>query len=161
MKGRKPKPTHLKAINGNPGKRPLNENEPKPKGAAKCPTWLHKDAKKEWKRLAPELERLKLLTLLDTVAFAGYCESYAQWKEATEFIHKHGTSYPVKDEDGRIKMIRPFPQVAQANQALANIRSFASEFGFTPSARGRIEVGDTEELSPMAEYLRKKQQQGS
>jgi len=157
MQGRKPKPTNLKILNGNPGKRPLNESEPKPKGAVKCPAWLHKDAKKEWKRIAPELEQLGLLTLVDMAAFAGYCESYAQWKEAIEFVHKHGTSYPVKDEEGRIKMIRPFPQVAQANQALANIRSFASEFGFTPSARGRIEVTGQEELSPMAEYLKRKQ----
>ena len=32
MRGKKPKPTHLKLITGNPGKRPLNEAEPKPEG---------------------------------------------------------------------------------------------------------------------------------
>ena len=30
MRGRKPTPTHLKLVRGNPGKRPLNASEPKP-----------------------------------------------------------------------------------------------------------------------------------
>ena len=38
-RGRKPKPTALKVLEGNPGKRPLNENEPiPPKGSIKCPS---------------------------------------------------------------------------------------------------------------------------
>ena len=57
--GRKPKPTSLKVLEGNPGKRALNDTEPKPeKKAPKCPTWLNKEAKKEWKRIATELEAL-------------------------------------------------------------------------------------------------------
>ena len=157
MTGRKPKPTNLKIINGNPGKRKLNENEPKPRGEARCPQWLHPNAKKEWRRLSAELKRLGLLTSMDMAAFAVYCESYAQYRECVEFTHRHGSTYPVKDEDGRIKMIRPFPQVAQANQHISNIRSFAAEFGFTPSSRGRIELGALENKdSPMAEYLKRK-----
>jgi hypothetical protein len=30
MRGRKPVPSHLKVIRGNPGKRTLNQNEPLP-----------------------------------------------------------------------------------------------------------------------------------
>ena len=52
-RGRKPKPTALKVLEGNPGKRPLNDREPvPPKGTLKCPAWLLPEAKKEWKRLA-------------------------------------------------------------------------------------------------------------
>ncbi len=73
--GTKPKPTALKLLEGNPGKRPLPMNEPKPAPTApKCPSWLHKDAKKEWKRISTELERLGLLTQVDMAALAGYCE---------------------------------------------------------------------------------------
>lgn len=61
-RGRKPKPTALKILEGNPGKRPINENEPiPPKGTVKCPTWLEPEAKKEWKRLAPSLEAMGVL----------------------------------------------------------------------------------------------------
>ena len=40
-RGRKPKPTAIKELEGNPGKRPLNANEPKPeRKAPRCPGWL-------------------------------------------------------------------------------------------------------------------------
>ena len=141
--GRKPKPTKLKILEGNPGKRPLNLNEPKPQQIVpECPDWLLDDAKKEWNRLAPELERLGLLTILDMVTFAGYCQSYAKWKAAEQFIKKHGTTYriPKKNKEGEVVSvyIAPFPEVAIANQCLKHIRGFASEFGLTPSSRGRI-----------------------
>ena len=58
-RGRKPKPTALKVLEGNPGKRPMNMNEPvPPKGTVKCPAWLEPEAKKEWKRLASSLEAM-------------------------------------------------------------------------------------------------------
>ena len=72
-RGRKPKPTALKLLEGNPGKRPLNANEPiPPQGEVKCPSWLLPEAKKEWKRLAPAMESMGILTLADEKAFAGY-----------------------------------------------------------------------------------------
>ena len=40
-RGRKPKPTAMKELEGNPGKRPLNPNEPRPeRKAPRCPAWL-------------------------------------------------------------------------------------------------------------------------
>ena len=41
MAGRKPKPTAVKKLEGNPGKRKLNKKEPVPaKGMPECPDWL-------------------------------------------------------------------------------------------------------------------------
>lgn len=58
-RGRKPTPTAIKELEGNPGKRKLNENEPKPeRKAPACPKWLDKDARKEWHRLAKKMEAL-------------------------------------------------------------------------------------------------------
>lgn len=69
-RGRPPKPTAVKELEGNPGKRPLNKNEPKPKQTApKCPSWLEPDAKKEWRRLSKELESMGLLTEVDMAIF--------------------------------------------------------------------------------------------
>lgn len=87
QRGRKPKPTAVKQLEGNPGKRQLNANEPKPAARApSCPKWLEDDAKKEWRRLAKQMEQLGILTEVDMAAFAGYCQAYARWKEAEEFI---------------------------------------------------------------------------
>ena len=87
QRGRKPKPTAIKKLEGNPGKRGLNEKEPKPKKKApKCPAWLDEEAKKEWKRMCKQLEDLGILTEIDMAAFAGYCQAYSRWKDAEEFI---------------------------------------------------------------------------
>lgn len=139
----KNKPTALKVLEGNPGKRPLNLNEPNPLPIApECPDWLLDEAKEEWNRLAPELERLGLLTIIDKAAFAGYCQSYAKWKAAEEFIKKNGTTYriPKTDKNGKVisVYIAAFPEVVIANQSLKQIKAFAVEFGLAPSSRGRI-----------------------
>lgn len=49
MAGRKPKPTALKKLEGNPGKRKLNTKEPIPaKGMLNCPEWLLPEAKRNY-----------------------------------------------------------------------------------------------------------------
>ena len=133
-RGRKPKPTALKLLEGNPGKRPINEHEPiPPKGTVKCPTGLEPEAKKEWKRLAPSLEAMGVLTQADLTAFAGYCQAYARWKEAEEFISQHGSIF--QTPSGYVQQV---PQVSIAQQNLKIMQSFCSEFGLTPATRARI-----------------------
>ena len=59
MAGRKPKPTALKKLEGNPGKRKMNTKEPVPgKGMPDCPKWLLPEAKEEWKRLCQKLSEI-------------------------------------------------------------------------------------------------------
>lgn len=150
IRGPAPKPTRLKIINGNPGKRPLNEKEPQPlKTKPKCPSWINKEAKKEWKRIAPELERLGLLTDIDTSALAAYCQAYSHWKDAEEFMTKHGTVF--KTPSGYMQQL---PHVSIANNAMKIMRAFSAEFGLTPSSRTRIEIDSQDEDSdPMAALL--------
>ena len=132
--GRKPKPTALKRLEGNPGRRPLNRMEPMPPVVQlKCPGHLLPEAKKEWKRLAPVLMDLGLLTAADAVPFEGYCTAYARWLEAQDEINRHGSIY--KDNEGKI---RPNPFIAIANQQMREIKSFAAEFGLTPSTRSTM-----------------------
>ena len=93
-RGRKPLPTALKVLEGDRGKgrRPVNKEEPTPpQDNIRCPAWLMPEAKKEWKRLAPSLTAMGILTEHDTEAFAGYCQAYARWREAEEFLSQHGT----------------------------------------------------------------------
>ena len=133
-RGRKPKPTALKVLEGNPGKRRLNDNEPKPdKKAPSCPKWLEPEAKKEWRRLAKKMEMMGVLTEVDMAAFAGYCQAYARWKEAEEFISQHGTI--VKTPSGYWQQV---PQVSIAQTYLKVMNRFAEQFGLTPASRSRI-----------------------
>ena len=113
-RGRKPTPTAIKELEGNPGKRPMNSAEPKPeKKAPPCPKWLEPEAKKEWRRLSKQLEQIGVLTEVDQAAFASYCQAYARWKEAEEFITQHGTI--VKTPSGYWQQV---PQVSIAQTYL-------------------------------------------
>lgn len=94
MAGRKTKPTAVKKLEGNPGKRKLNSKEPVPaKGMPACPDWLMSEAKKEWERLAELMNQMGVLTEVDMAAFAAYCQSYARWKEAQEHITSGGSTF--------------------------------------------------------------------
>ena len=132
--GRRPTPTALKLIQGNPGKRPLNKAEPKPQSSIpRCPKILKTGAKAEWKRIAPILANLGILTQIDRAALAGYCQSYARWVEAEDKVAERGEV--VKSVNGNI-MTNPYLTVA--NKSLENMRKFLVEFGMTPSSRTRI-----------------------
>ena len=134
MRGRIPKSTRLKALTGNPGKRPLNAGEPRPEIAIpECPAELGPVARREWERLAGELAALRMITALDRAALAAYCGAYAMWLEATEAIQKYGTmvkspsGYPVQS-----------PSVTIATRQAEIMMRTASQFGLPPASRSRI-----------------------
>ena len=146
-RGPPPTPTHLRMLRGNPGKRPANTREPQPrKDIPRCPAWLSGEAKKVWRRMVPELKRMGILTVVDGDALAAYCQTYARWKAAEQFIQQHGEVYPIRDDNGRVKYMQQFPQVSVSRNLLQLLKSYQQEFGLTPSARTRIEVGRPNEL---------------
>lgn len=137
MRGRKPKPTHLKVIEGNRGRRRLNENEPKPRpGRPPCPAWLQLEAKREWRRVVPELDRLGLLAVVDRASLAMYCQEWARYVDAQAQVDKYGSVLKATASG----YVQPSPFVAIARQSLTACRTFAAEFGLTPSSRGRMQV---------------------
>lgn len=149
MPGRRPKPTALKEIQGNPGKRPLNKNEPKPKGTPTCPSHLDPEGKKEWRRISKELSAIGLLTSVDRAALAAYCAAYSRWAEAEQKIQQHGlvvkapSGYPIQN-----------PYVGIANTAMDHLRKFATEFGLTPASRTRLSVEPQKtDTDPFAAFM--------
>jgi P27 family predicted phage terminase small subunit len=136
MRGRKPTPTSLKKLRGNPGKRSVNGHEPRPVvRAPPCPRELSPVAKKEWRRLARQLAVMKLVTELDRAILATYCQAYALWAEAVSALRKYGTM--VKSPSG-FPMQSPY--VAVANKQAELMIRIAAEFGLTPSSRSRLAV---------------------
>jgi len=132
--GRKPLPTYLRLLAGNPGKRPLNVNEPKPRASIpRCPVHLNAEAKAEWRRMARRLHGLGVLTEVDGTAFALYCQAYGRWVQAEQKLSEFGTV--IKGPNG---MPVQSPYLSIANRAMDQMRSLLSEFGMTPSSRSRI-----------------------
>lgn len=150
-KGRKPKPTALKVLEGNPGGRALNKSEPRPTGVPVCPDWLEDEAKAEWERTAPRLEEIGVLTEVDGMAFAGYCQAYARWREAEEFLTQHGSI--IRTPNGYLQQV---PQVSIAQTNLKIMLKFCAEFGLTPSSRSRISANSAidETTDEMEKLLR-------
>lgn len=154
MRGPKPSPTNVKMVMGNPGKRPLPQNEPRPKSGKPCaPAHLNEDAKLEWVRVERELESLGILSGLDRAAFAAYCQAYGRWVQAERTLSKmnnQAEGLVIKTSNGN--MIQN-PLVGIANKAMADMVRYAAEFGMTPSARSRVSVGDQEGDDPADEFL--------
>lgn len=137
MKGRRPIPSTVHALRGNPGKRPLNPEEPRPPAEIPpCPRELGAVARKEWRRISKELLAVGLVTKIDRAALMAYCVAWERWLEASEKLRVEGlvtmvttkekTTYPIQN-----------PYLSIANTALAQMRSFLIEFGMTPASRSK------------------------
>lgn len=138
MPGRKPKPTALSIVQGNPGKRPLPKNEPKPKAVApNAPAVLSVEAKKHWRIVVKQLHASKLMTRLDIDALVIYCESYARWVDAVDQLREEGLI--IKSPQGYSVQN---PLLSISNKAFDQMRAMLVEFGMTPSSRTKVTAVD-------------------
>ncbi len=148
MRGRKPKPTKLKQLAGNPGKRPLNKHEARiAPEIPTCPSHLLGEARKEWRRMAEALYAAGLLTLVDRAALAGYCQAWARWVKAEKMLTKQGEV--ILGVLG-IEKVNPWHTVAK--NAKEEMRKFLIEFGMSPASRSRVEAAEMQQM-PLADIL--------
>lgn len=143
--GRKPKPTELKRLEGNPGQRPLNENEPKPRPIRpECPEWLSDVAKAKWNEVVPRLERTGVLTEVDGDVLAQYCSAFSNWRRY-ELLAKD--EKPVMETASGY--LQQSPMVAAVMKASMLVCRLGELLGLNPSSRSRIVVppgdGDDDE----------------
>ena len=149
MAGPAPKPTKLKKLAGNPGKRRMNAAEPEPRAdAGYCPRWLPDEAKREWRRVAPELLRLGLLTVVDVLPLVAYCMAYARWREACDVLEKQGLTFATPNGYEQQR-----PEVAIANKAMMEMKALAQEFGMTPASRSRVTLPSAKPTDPFEAFL--------
>lgn len=137
-RGRKPKPTALKELQGNPGKRPLNKDEPQFSDivAVEPPEWLSEMAVQMWQTVVPELLANKILTVADLHNVEAFCMAYARWRTAEDDVKMNGIT--IQTEATVIKN----PAVTVANEALRQMVQFGSLLGLDPSSRTRL-IGGT------------------
>lgn len=157
-RGRKPKPTHLRLVTGNAGKRSINKAEPKPKSRAPTPPKeLTPEALAEWQRVSGELERCGLLSGIDRAALAAYCQAYGRWitaERALAAMAERDTlsgALLIKTSNGNFIQN---PLVGIANKAQSDMVRFAAEFGMTPSARSRVKADEARQQDdPASKYF--------
>jgi len=98
-----------------------------------------------------------VLSKVERNALIRYCQTWSQWKRAHEFIQKHGESYPIKGEDGRLRYVQQFPQVAIANKAAILLLRLEQEFGLTPASRPNIVAMGRRPHDALEQFLMKRQ----
>lgn len=144
----------MKILEGNPGRRPLNENEPEFRpNSPRCPTYLQGEARREWRRVVSELYDAGVLTSVDRAALAAYCQCYARWVDAEDHIARpaaEGGGSVITTDKGNLVQS---PWVSIANRSLEEMRKFMVEFGMTPSSRSRVKAIDSAREPSLAEIL--------
>ena len=131
--GRKKKPTLLKLVTGNPGRRPINPTEPEPApGEVLAPDWLDEEARKKWAEI---LDNCHWIAPVDGDMLALYCDAYSHYLKAQRLSIKTPL---VKTTEG--KMIKN-PAWTARNEAFHQMRSAGSELGLSPSSRAGISGG--------------------
>ena len=147
------KPTRLKVMEGNPGKKRLPKNEPQPESDPNGPPeWLDAVAREEWERLYPSLEEHRLVTLWDRSMFAAYCDAFSKWRKVTEAVNEADSLVMTVGEKGYRQEI---PEVSLQVKYFETMRKCAAVFGFTPANRAGLDVKDAPgPKSRMAELLK-------
>lgn len=176
-RGPAPKPTVIKKLAGNPGKRTLNAAEPRPRAKRpKMPAHFtpfidDQDAKKdwaeqlnefyelaraEWRRVVRELSAVPgLLTSVDADAIAMYAETYARWVQASRKLAQGGMVEKLTTKTGS-QYFAISPYVTIIGQCMGVMKSFLSEFGMTPASRSRIQLPEEPEADEFEQFVNRR-----
>lgn len=158
QRGPKPLPSNVHFLKGNPSKKTaaqlMDSLQPEIEIPG-CPPHLFQEAKKEWKRITPELQRYGLISKLDRSALALYCQSWAmlvyaemQLKRAMKIAEEKKAAAEARGEewaggDGMVVITTNgnmvySPYWVMANRAREQVDKFQANFGLSPSSRGRV-----------------------
>lgn len=155
MRGRLPTPAATKLLTGNPGHRPIGEDEVYlPAAAPVPPAYLSEAGRAHWDARVADLVTVGLIAGVDGDTFALFCEALALYAEAKQSIKESGllvktpSGYPIQN-----------PYLAIMNRAADDIRRYADAFGLNPAARARLRHPGVQgalfpDDDPMEAYLR-------
>ena len=135
MSKRAYKPTQLKVIEGNLGKRPLPTNEPKPAPITPLiSNDIDPEARKIWETLGPKLERMGLLTEIDGDNFSILCQirsRIANIHNTINITKQLGLGVMDKTVKDLMSLERHYYEL---------FRKFSGEFGLSPRQRVGLAV---------------------
>lgn len=162
QRGPKPLPANVHMLRGNASKKPLGSlfDEFRPEvEIPDFPSWIWPEAKKEWKRIAVELEKYGLISKLDRAALVLYCQAWAKmvWAErqlaramkladeARAAAEDRGEEYTggdgimVRTANGNFTYSHHW---VVGRHAAAEVKRYLDLFGLSPSARSKVSTSD-------------------
>ena len=158
QRGPRAMPANVHMLRGNASKKPLaallDEFQPEVE-IPDTPSWIWPEAKKEWKRIAIELERYGLISKLDRAALVLYCQAWAKmvWAEkmlsrAMKKAEEERAAAEAKGEEylgGDGIMVRTANgnftyshYWVAGNKAQEQVKRYLDLFGLSPSARTKV-----------------------
>lgn len=152
LRGPAPKPSAIQKLEGNRSRRPINEREPIPgPGEPQIPAHLDALAKKEWRRLVPMLQRMRVLTEADGTALANLCADCALLQRAQEAFAKTGLFV----KNPKTEMIHQNPILNVIRVTTDRVTRGLREFGLTPASRSKIQTAplDSRVMDPIEAAL--------
>ena len=145
MTGRKPMPSRLRVLKGNPGKRPINRDEPQPDGELGEPLkHLTQPERIVWKELA---QLCYWATESDRPAFELLVVNFAKTRKLRKELDKEKSV--VRGTRGLVRN----PKAYELREAEDRAVRLFSAFGLDPSSRTRIRVPPKNPpVDPLAQF---------
>lgn len=131
-RGPAPLPDNVRQLRGNPGGRPAPSRLKLPPRAPTPPTWFDAEAKAEWKRVVPQLDRMGVLATVDRAILSAYCETWSVYVKARRELRKKGL---IVDD-------RKNPLWQIFRESGTQLRELAKELYLTPTARLRSDISE-------------------
>ena len=154
MTGRKPTPSVLKMLRNNPGRRPLNPQEPEPDALSPdCPVeLLDEAARAEWRRGIVPAIRGGLITAADRTLAIAHCDLWATWRSQVTEAAQHAHVIAA----GPNKYPMPNPARVMANKTLQLLAKIDSDLVFSPTSRSRVTLAARTPQSRVDQFRRQK-----
>lgn len=144
--GRNRKPTALKKVEGNRGRRALNKNEPVPPPIAPDVDpkaligKLNPLEQSFWNRIFPIVSAMRVMTSADVTALEQLCRFLAEEHECTALLSRMGRLLPKKNEEGQVIGVALNPAARLRSDAARHVRSYLAVFGLGPAFRSALAV---------------------
>lgn len=160
MPGPAPKPTVLKLIEGNRGKRALPRNEPKPRGNLKAtkPPAQFTEAQAEVWRYTLESCPPGLLVHLDRDLLVAWCQASELHARSCRLQNERDAKARAEGGEELLAKVRGgymmSPYIPIINRQAVLLLQLSNALGFSPSARTRINAPEDEApKDPGAKYI--------
>ena len=122
-------------------------NQPRPvSGIPNPPSWLDAEAKREWARVAPELHRLGLLSVLDRAILSVYTSAWSTFVAARKRLEETDLVVEGRNRGGGEVKSPAWTVYAQASTLVLTL---GRELGLSPAARSRISVREPLDDDPL------------
>lgn len=102
-----------------------------PAEAPQPPEWLGEEARRYWIDIAPQLEKVGMIALVDTAAFAAHCDAMGRFIEITRLLKRPEDLITTS----RTGYVAASGLSTVRNKLWGQVVDSAKQFGLTPIAR--------------------------